>query len=423
MAGRHGRRRARAVGLAVTHERSGDSGSAEPLVRWSLVAMLGGVAVAAAGYLVVLGLTTLAWLQETDASYGTVASVAARLWLGANGATVGLAGMSVRMLPLGFAAIVAVLLAGVSGFAGDQARAADERFADEEGADPDVSPWRRLGRIVGMVSGGYLLCVLLVGLAFRAGDLWAGLGWALVISVLSSGLGAARSTGLVLTASWPGWARSIPRAVGAGVLVLVVAGAALTGVEMLLNWSRFVQVQNALQTGALGGVVLLIAQLAYLPNVIAWNISWILGAGISLGTGSIVSPTATTVGLLPGIPMLAAAPSTDGRVPGGLWWMAAGIVSGAVAAVLVVRARPRARFDETAVVGALAGIVTGLVITMTVWASNGSLGTGLLAHVGGRMASLAIMSVSTIGLSGLVAGLVAGLIRGRAAPPRQLEAG
>ena len=125
-----------------------------------------------------------------------------------------------------------------------------------------------------------------------------------------------------------------------------------------------------------------------------------------------MSPAVTSVGLLPSFPLLAAAPDTDGRVPGGLWWLAAGVAAGVVSASVAVLSRRRARFDETAIVGALSGILTALVVCAVAWLAGGSLGTARLAEVGPRMPALLIMSTSTLGLSGLVTGLVVGVLRG-----------
>lgn len=72
-------------GLRISR-RDSDVQRDQPVVPWVGAAVLGGVVAAAAGYVLALGLSTLAWFSATDIGYGVVASVAARLWLLAHGA-------------------------------------------------------------------------------------------------------------------------------------------------------------------------------------------------------------------------------------------------------------------------------------------------------------------------------------------------
>jgi len=64
-----------------------------------------------------------------------------------------------------------------------------------------------------------------------------------------------------------------------------------------------------------GAALLLLAQLAYVPNAIVWAIAYTLGPGFAFGTGTVVAPTGSALGAVPLFPMLAAIPS-DVR-PGG----------------------------------------------------------------------------------------------------------
>ena len=61
-----------------------------------------------------------------------------------------------------------------------------------------------------------------------------------------------------------------------------------------------------------------------------------------------------------------------------------------------MRRRPRARFDETAIVGGLSGILAGLAYTLLAAFSGGDLGTDRLRGVGPRLTELAVMSGALI---------------------------
>jgi hypothetical protein len=89
------------------------------------------------------------------------------------------------------------------------------------------------------------------------------------------------------------------------------------------------------------------------------------------------------------------------------------VLAGAVAAWLVVRSRPRARFDETSLVGGLAGLTGGLLFVGLAWATSGNLGTVRLVGLGPLLLPLLVMAVTTLGLSGMVTGLGLGLWRRR----------
>jgi hypothetical protein len=80
-----------------------------------------------------------------------------------------------------------------------------------------------------------------------------------------------------------------------------------------------------------------------------------------------------------------------------------------VAAWLVVRGRPQARFDETSLVGGAAGLLGGLAFVGLGWATGGDLGTLRLSGLGPLLLPLLVMAVTTLGLSGMVTGLLLGL--------------
>lgn len=162
-----------------------------------------------------------------------------------------------------------------------------------------------------------------------------------------------------------------------------------------------------------GGLALLLGQLAFAPNLFVWAASYALGAGFTLGAGSVLAPVSSQIGILPGIPVLAAVPTAG---PGSallLWWLTAGVLAGVVAAWLVVRARPAARLDETSLVGALGGLLGGLVFVGLAWATSGDLGTVRLADLGPRLRPLLVMAVTTMSLAGMITGLLLGLLRRR----------
>ncbi|MFD0867076.1 DUF6350 family protein, partial [Tessaracoccus lubricantis] len=76
-------------------------------------------------------------------------------------------------------------------------------------------------------------------------------------------------------------------------------------------------------------------------------------------------------------------------------------------------ARPRARFDETALVGGLSGVAAGVLIATFCSMAAGALGDDRLSHIGARMPELLVFAPTILGISGVAAGLALGLLRRR----------
>jgi hypothetical protein len=370
-----------------------------PTVAWLALAVGAGLLSVLCGWVLVAGLVVAGWLAAEPGTLGQAFAVGTQLWLLANGggATVGAA--TVTLIPWGLTLLVAWLVSRMAGYA------ARHGSLDS----PTVTP---LVCIVTTVS--YLVPLLAVALlaggpwpALRAGTVM------LVVVAASAAWGCCRARNSWPTDSWPAWSRAVPRAVAAALLLLFAGGAAVLATGLALNLDRVTTLLTALDAGIVGNIALLLGQLAYAPNAIVWAASYAIGPGFTLGDGSIVSPAATELGALPSIPMLAAVPDVG---PGGvshLWWLALGVAAGAVAATLVVLARPSARFDETSLVGALAGSLAGVAFTGVAWLTSGDLGTDLLAGLGPELVPVLVMSASTMGLSGAVCGAALGLWRRR----------
>jgi hypothetical protein len=176
---------------------------------------------------------------------------------------------------------------------------------------------------------------------------------------------------------------------------------------------RITLLASSLDADPVGGLVLILGQLAYLPNFILWAASWVVGAGFTVGDGSVISPTVTHVGLLPAVPVFGAVPTAATGQWGMVSWLLVGVAAGAVAAWTAVAPQRRARFDETALVGGLAGVIAGVALTVVAVFSRGNLGIARMVGVGPRPVELFVMACSLLGISGMAAGLVIGLVSRR----------
>ena len=98
-------------------------------------------------------------------------------------------------------------------------------------------------------------------------------------------------------------------AAGVGSLIAMVGVAALVvSVLLVLNFSSVISLYEALQPGAYGIIALSIAQLAFLPTVVVWVFSWLIGPGFALGAGAMVSPLGTSLQAVPALPLAGIVP-------------------------------------------------------------------------------------------------------------------
>ena len=184
-------------------------------------------------------------------------------------------------------------------------------------------------------------------------------------------------------------------------------------VGLVHGWDRVEALTRALHPGTAGGILLVVTQLTVLPNLLLWSGLYALGAGFTLGNGSVVAPAATSLGVLPGLPVLGALPAAGPGSTSQLWWLVAGALAGATAAWLALRGGAGTRIDRASLLGGAAGLAAALVLVGLAWLSSGDLGSVRLAGLGPRLLPLLVMSSTTLGLSGLITGAVVWALRRR----------
>jgi hypothetical protein len=392
------RRAAAGVSLRATpaRNRSGQAHrgpSASPPISWALTAVVGGLTTALASWILCAGVTVVGWLAAEPGSLDDALRVGTLLWLLSNGVGVSLDEIPVTLVPWGATVVIAFV---ISRFAALSARKV--RTDQTTGA----------GLISVLTVATYLLSVL-VG-AMLWGDPWqAPARWVVVIMLLlgAAWWGSSRSLG-TRRVEMPGRARAIICAVSAAQLAMLVAGAAVLVTALWTHLQRVESLHQALQPGLAGGIALFLLQLAFVPNALIWSAAYALGSGFSLGTGSVVAPAATQLGMVPGIPLLGALPSPGAGDLTQLLWLVAGVVAGAIACWVVLGFGQVPRFDLASLAGGVCGLLAGAVFAGLAWAASGDLGTLRLADLGPRLFPLLVMACTTMGLSGMITGLALG---------------
>lgn len=199
-----------------------------------------------------------------------------------------------------------------------------------------------------------------------------------------------------LPAHWARVPAVIVRGLGVSVLGLVSVGAVVVVAGLIARSTQIIALFQAMNVDAVGATVIALAQLAYLPTLLVWGLSFAAGPGFAVGADTAVTPAGTQVGVLPGIPVLGAVP--ESTTP---WLLLLALLPIAVGALTgwILRAHLPATHDPEPIAPRLtvalsvAALTGGAGALMAVFA-HGSIGPGRLTDVGPEPGPLAL----TLGL-------------------------
>jgi hypothetical protein len=275
-------------------------GAAHPLVVTSAMAAC---AVMVTGLVIMIPLVLAGWIAAPHAGLGLpgVLRTATGLWLAAHHVGFALHGAGrIGMLPLGLVLIPGALL---------------WRAGSWVVRTSELSRLSEAGYAAAALAAPYAVLCGALALASRSPIAVPSLPQAVIagflIALCAGGLGGARAL-----APWGRLARLLPprpRSVVLGtagaLAVLGAAGAVLAGASLAAHLPEYRSLNDALGAGPVGSVLLLLAQLAYVPNAVIWAVCFTLGPGFAFGAGTVIAPTGAALGPLPMFPLLAAMPS------------------------------------------------------------------------------------------------------------------
>lgn len=373
----------------------------------ALLAALDAVLAAAVGIAVVLAPLALLWVVGLGgADWSALWPATAAVWhlghlvpvtvtlpdayLAATGIDPGLATFTLSLAPLAFAAFTG-LFAARSGV-----RAAESGAA--------VTGWLS-GSVV--FAGVAALIALTSSAPLLAVETWQAILFPSLVFAVPALVGA-------LVGAWRvgddgpidrvrGWRDRMPsawaavptlalRGVAITTLGLLAVGGVVVAVGLLLGGTRIIALFQASNVDAIGATVLALGQILYLPTLVFWAVAFVSGPGFALGTDTAVTPAATQVGALPGIPVLGALPDSTSS-----WLLLLALLPVGIGAVTgwILRsrmpstARPEPvapRLTLALVVAALTGGAGALVAVV----SSGAIGPGRLSDTGPQPGPLAL---------------------------------
>ncbi len=398
----------RAARLRSARPRTGEPRHRRPL--W-LVAPLAGVVAALAALLLLVTACLAGWYLADGGSHGAprdALRVGALAWLAAHGSGFRVQGVTVSVLPLGLTLLSAWMVwrAGlrlgdaVSGHGPDA-----DRIADGE------RDWTVPGATL-LFAAGYAVSAALLATAGDAATAPSGgraVVGALLLAVLVGGPAVATGSGRL-----PVWVATLPPSVPATAAAALAvlrwflgASLVLLLVSLAIDWPAAANVMSQLQTSPSGALSMTVASLVLLPNAVAFAASYLLGAGFTVGAGTLVTPTAVVLGPLPLFPLLAALPDEGTPAAWTTYLLGVPPVVAALAVMRAQRRHPTLRWDQGALRGCVGGVVAAVAVSLLIRLAGGAAGPGRLQDVGPDASSALVYAVAAFGIGGLVGGLLA----------------
>ncbi|WP_066582433.1 cell division protein PerM [Cellulomonas timonensis] len=305
--------------------------------------------------------SSVAWTRSTE--------VGAGLWLLGHGVPLGLGGNVLSLMPLGITCLALFTC-----------YASARRSAE--------------ATTTSLVAGisGYTAVTIVITLLMRASIADVALaiigGAAVSATGLATGLARRPEAPRVRDLTRPLWSRVIaPIRTGAsaGVLALssLMAMAAATSVVWVLAGRATVSdIIRVLDLDVVGGGVLAVAELAYLPNLVLWALAWLTGPGFWVGAGTSFTTAGVVSGPMPAVPLLGALPQPGS---GGGVLVAAPVLLvlvGALAGRWLHRRLPSDRAVDPLVAGVAAALTAGLAAAALMVLASGGVGPGRMGDVG-----------------------------------------
>ncbi len=372
----------------------------------ALLAAFDAVIVVAVGVVAALAPLTVLWVVGIDdADWGALWPAAARIW------QVG------HFVPLHVTlgdeyAAIAGIPADATSFVFSLAPLAFALFTAVFAARSGARAARAGAWVVGVCAGAGAVAALSAGIALTSAiaavdvDLWqavllptlvfgvAALGGALVRAWRDGDDGPLDRLRDLLDLDDTGIVQAGARGLAAAVVGLLGVGAALTAVGLALSGGEIVALFEAAHVDLVGAIVIGLGQLAYLPTLVVWGSAYAAGPGFALGAGTTVSPGGTSLGVVPGIPLLGIVPESPSP-----WLLLLALAVVAVGAFAGWTARVRLQEetgeDEPLVprLAALGVIVVGSAVGAAVLAlaASGALGPGRLQQAGPEAGPLALV--------------------------------
>ncbi|WP_446724997.1 cell division protein PerM [Nocardiopsis sp. N85] len=370
----------------------------------------GGVAAATAagiGLAIIVTLTMIGWVAAPHDTFGEeivdLLQGAVLAWLVGHHVSFSVPDGEISLLPLGFVLLPGLLL---------------YRSGRWVARNCEIARLRHVHRAATAIAGPYAAIAGTLALLARTDAVEPSMPRALlmgfVIAFLAGGLGVLRQLmrdkGVVardLLGLMPARSRSLLVGMLASTGTLLLGGLLLFTIALAVSLPEAVETTRLLGPGWVGGVLLILIQLAYLPNAVVFAVCYALGPGFAVGEMTVVAPTGVSVGPLPMLPMLAALPENGAAPVVSLSALLVPFVAGAVGGALTQRSAPDLVSEAAPLWGFVCGVTTGLLCAALGALAGGSLGGQRLSDVGPSAWQVGLVAALEVGLAAAIAAWVA----------------
>jgi hypothetical protein len=359
------------------------------------------------GLAVLMTITLVGWVAAPHGTFGEdiadLFRAAVQGWLVGHNVGFGIPGGRVTMLPLGLVVLPGLLL---------------YRAGRWIARSCDLPRLRHVFRAALAVAGPYAAIsgtlALIAQTEYVRPSMFQALVAGFVLAFAFGGLGALvqmlRDKGIPkrrLLDLMPARSRSLLVGTASATGVLLATGALLFGTGLGARLDEAVAITQELAPGSVGGVLLVVTQLVYVPNALVFGLSYAVGPGFALGADTMVAPTGVSVGALPLFPMLAAVPENGPAPVLSLLALAAPLAAGAVGGVLTQRSAPDVVSEAAPLWGFVCGVSTGLVCAALCVLAGGPVGAHRLAEVGPSAWQVGLITALEVGVAAAIAAWVA----------------
>jgi hypothetical protein len=189
-------------------------------------------------------------------------------------------------------------------------------------------------------------------------------------------------------------------------LVVLLAGSTLLLLASLaVHGASVAGAVTALGGGGVGATVIVVLDVALLPNAVVFVLGYIAGPGFAVGAGADVTMTGATTGPLPALPLLEAMPAGPASMTVTMLAIGVVVAAGALAARRIARAGRPLGASMAAAAGA--GATAGLFAAVLAAVAGGPAGPGRMATIGVSpwQVGLVVAAEITVVAAGIVGAL------------------
>ena len=288
------------------------------------------------------------------------------VWLGAHHLT-----FSLALPPSGIPGALSFLPLGALIFPFIAFRGAVNRLHRQFDAARTLNSRQRQG-LVGLFLS-YSVIMIIASLGSRSLDVHPRWWWAPVIVMA---LIAVAEFTLVVPSGQPSLLRDLTRISVILLGGLLGIGALAYSVSLAFHFAVVRDLYAVLDAGIIGGMLLTVLAVLTLPNMAISALSYLLGTGFSIGSGTLVSPGFHQLNEIPAFPLLGAIPTKPHP------FLYSGALIGIAAGVFVMTILKRTSIGNIRFGYVVFPLVLTLLIFALTWLSNGTLLGGALATIG-----------------------------------------